>query len=81
MKIWTQNNTIEEALSLPEGSYAADFGFLVQQSVNPDHVLIAAQAIKENNIECTVASQAGLLVKAQESKVAFTDWAATLRLV
>lgn len=74
-KIWTQNNTIEEALSLPEGSYAADFGFLVQQSVSPDSTLTAAQTIIDNQIQCTVASQAAIIVKAKESGVAFQNWA------
>jgi hypothetical protein len=75
MQVWTQDNTVQEALQLPVGSYAADFGFLVQQSVNPKHVLEAAQAFKESNTEVMVASQAGLLVKAQEAGLAFETWA------
>lgn len=75
MKVWTQNNSVEEALSLPEGTYCANFGFLVQQSVEPDYVLMAAQAIIDNNIQCTVASQAAIIVKAKQAGVAFDTWA------
>lgn len=75
MKVWTQNNTVEEALSLPEGRYCADFGFKVEQSVEPDHVLLAAQAIIDNKIQCTVASQAAIIVKAKQAGVAFDSWA------
>ena len=75
MKVWTQNNSVEEAFSLPEGTYYANFGFLVQQSVEPDHVLMAAQAIIDNNIQCTAASQAAIIVKAKQSGVAFDTWA------
>ena len=80
-KIWTQNDSIEAALNLPEGRYAADFGFLVQQSVSPDNVIEAAQAFKESGKEVMVASQSALLVKAQEEGIAFQDWASTLVLV
>jgi hypothetical protein len=76
IKTWnSQTNTIEEALDLPKGSYAANFGFLVEQSVNPEHVLEAAEAIKNHEINAIVASQAGLICKAQELGVAFQDWA------
>lgn len=75
MKVWTQNNTVEEALSLPEGRYCADFGFRIAQSVERDHVLLAAQALIDNKIQTTVASQAGIIVKARQAGVAFEDWA------
>lgn len=75
-KIWkTTENSVEDALNLPEGSFAADFGFWVEQSVSPDRVLEAATAFKEQEVEVTVASQAALIVKAQEKDIAFTDWA------
>ena len=75
MKTWNQTNTVEQALELPTGSYYANFGFLVLQSVKPEHVLEAAAAIKESGLEITVASQAGLIVKAQENELAFESWA------
>jgi hypothetical protein len=75
VNIWTQNDSVEKALELPKGRYAANFGFWVEQSVNPEYVLIASQSIVDNKIQCTVASQAGLIVKAQQAGVAFSDWA------
>ena len=78
MKVWNQSNSVEEAFELPEGRYGADFGFVVEQSISPHHVLEAATAIKESGKACTVASQAQLIVKAQEMGVAFTDWASKL---
>lgn len=74
-RIWTQENTVAEALELPLGCYAADLGFLCQQSVSPDDVLTAAQAFKDSETPVTVASQSALLVKAQEQGLALTDWA------
>ena len=76
MKVWTQNNSVEQALSLPKGRYCANFASLCfQQSVEPDYVLMAAQAIIDNNIQCTVASQAAIIVKASQAGVAFDTWA------
>lgn len=75
MKVWTQSNSSEEALSLPKGAYCANFGFWVQQSVEPDHVIVAAQAIIDNNIQCVAASQAAIIVKAKQAGVAFQAWA------
>jgi len=88
--IWTQSGTIAEALGLPEGryaadvwveqganpehTYAADVGLWVEQDVDPEHTMIAANAIKNSGEEVMVATQAGLIVKAQELGVAFTDW-------
>ncbi len=74
--IWnSKTNTVEDAFNLPQGRYAANFGFLVEQSVNPEHVLDAASSIKESGLDCLAASQAGLICKAQELGVAFQDWA------
>ena len=73
--MFTQNSSIESVNQLPVGRYAADFGFLVEQSVNPENVLIAAQALLNSKQEFVVASQAGLLVKAQQMGLAFEDWA------
>ena len=57
--IWTQDSTIAQALGLPEGRYAANFGFLVQQSVSPEHTMLAAQAIKQSGQSVMVVTQAG----------------------
>lgn len=75
MNIWnSKTNTIEESFNLPVGRIAANVGFLVEQSINPEHVLIAATALKNSGQDVTVASQAGLMVKAQELGLAFADW-------
>ena len=76
MKVWksTENKSID-ALELPTGRYAANFGFLCEQSVSPDQTLTAAEAIIESGNEVVAVSQAGLICKAQELEVAFTDWA------
>lgn len=76
MKTWNSlTNTAEEALSLPEGSYLADFdGILVEQTVRSNHVLTAVNALKEQQIEITVASQSAVLVEAQKQKAAFQEW-------
>lgn len=79
LKVWDSKiNNAAQSLELPEGRYAADFGFLVEQSVNPDYVLGAAQSIIESGESVTVASQAKLMVLAQEKGLAFTDWASRL---
>ena len=76
MNVWkSTDNSPEQALDLPKGSFAADFGFLVQQSVEPDHVLEAALALVETGKSVVAASQAKIIVAAQENGVAFTDWA------
>jgi hypothetical protein len=67
MAVWNSlKNTVDEALRLPEGSFAADFGFLVEQSVSPDTVLEVVTELQEKQIDITVASQSGILVKAKE---------------
>lgn len=64
----------EGALDLLEGRYAADIGFMVEQSVQSDHVLEAAQALADAKTNKVFASQAGVIVKAQELGLAFQDW-------
>jgi hypothetical protein len=76
IKIWESNqNTLAEALELPEGRYVADFGINIEQSVEPHHTLEAAKAFVDNGIEIIVASQAQLIVEAQKNQIAFQDWA------
>jgi hypothetical protein len=80
MAVWNSlKNTVDEALSLPEGGFAADFGFLVEQSVSPDMVLEVVTELKEKQIDVTVASQSGILVKAKE-KGLLENWAALVLL-
>lgn len=75
MAVWNSlKNTAEDALSLPEGSFAADFGFLVEQSVNPETILTTVTELKEKQIEIIAASQSGILVKAQENGL-LSNWA------
>lgn len=76
MKTWiATQNTVEEALSLPEGSYVADFdGMLMEQTVRPHHVVTAVNALKENQIDTTFASQSAILVEAQKRQLAFQEW-------
>lgn len=75
LKVWnSKKNTAEEALNLPKGRYCADVGFNVEQSVQPDYTLEAAQALIDSGVDKTVASQAKLYVVAQESGVYFQDW-------
>lgn len=73
--IFTQDLTVQDALKLPVGKYCANFGFYVEQSVEPDHVLQAAQALLNSGESFAVASQAGVIVKAQELTDAFDTWA------
>lgn len=81
LKVWnSQKHTAEQALDLKEGVYVADFGIRIQQSVESDHTLEAAQALIDANIEVTAASQAKIIVLAQEKGVAFTDWAGVLSM-
>lgn len=71
----SKENKPAEILSLPEGRIAADFGFLVEQSISPDNVLDAAIAVCEAELDLTVATQAKLMVLAQEHELAFQTWA------
>jgi hypothetical protein len=82
MNVWDSTiHSSEQALELPQGSYAADFGFLVEQSVNPDHVLEAAQAIKNAECDVKAATQAKVMFLAQDKGLAFTDWASRIVLI
>jgi hypothetical protein len=75
IKIWNSaTNVAEDALELPQGRIAADVGFWVEQDVNPDDVLEAAQAVIDAKVEVKVASQAKLLVVAQEKGLALQTW-------
>ena len=75
LKVWNSTkNGVEDALDLPKGSYAANVGFWVQQSVTPEYTLRAAQAIIDGGFDVNCASQAGLYVKAQELGVNFQNW-------
>jgi hypothetical protein len=47
----------------------------VEQSVEPDYVLQAAQALINSGKTFAVASQAGVIVKAQELTDVFDTWA------
>lgn len=73
--IWNSlNNTIEEALTLPEGNIAANFGFLVQQSVNQEDLLDVVAELKHKKIDVSAATQSGIMVKAQKAGL-LQDWA------
>lgn len=74
---WKGGGTLDDALSLPLGRYCANFGFWVDQSVEPQHVQHAVDAINENveHGAMTFVSQAQIIVKAQEENLAFADWA------
>ena len=75
IKVWNSTvNAAEDALELPKGRIAADVGFWVEQSVDPDDVLEAAQALVDAAIEVKVASQAKLLVVAQQKGLALQEW-------
>lgn len=82
LRVWNSlNNTAEEALELAEGYYVADFGGLpVQQSVDADHTLEAAQALIDAGIELKATTQAKIIVTAQQQRVAFTDWVSELTM-
>ena len=62
---WTQLNTIEEALALPEGRYSANFGLQVEKQVHPKHTAEAAEAFIGAGKEVKFYSQAQLIVEAQ----------------
>lgn len=72
---WTQKNTVEEALALPEGRYSANFGFHVEQRVQPEHTAEAAEAFIGAGKEVKFYSQAQLIVEAQNQELCFQTWA------
>jgi hypothetical protein len=67
-------DSANDAFNLPEGRYATSFGFLVEQSVEPDKVLEVVEELKAKSIDITAATQAGILVKAQKAGL-LQDWA------
>lgn len=74
-KTWNSlTNTVDDALNLPKGRFAADFGFHVEQSVNLEDLLSVVSELKEKQINITTATQSGILVKAQEQGL-LSDWA------
>ncbi len=81
IKVWNSaTNAAEDALELPKGRIGAyleweeNCGIWVEQTVDPDDVLEAAQALIDANEEVKVASQAKLLVIAQEKGLALQSW-------
>ena len=80
--VWTNAMTIEQALELPKGHYAATVaamsGNYVEQSVEPDQVAESADAIiehfKDENEQFKAYSQAQIIVKAQELELKWQDW-------
>jgi hypothetical protein len=47
-------------LALPKGRFAANVGFWVEQSVDPETVLDVVTELQEKKIDLTVATQAGI---------------------
>lgn len=80
MKVWnSKTHTAEQALELPEDRLmAAVFGMNIEQGVDPDKVLEAAAALIESDLDFTLATQAKVMVTAQEKGFAFQDWAGRL---
>lgn len=74
MQVFTHQSDLSELSTLPKGRYIANVGFNVEQSATPDRVMEAVTALKESGKEFAVASQAALIVKAQDLGVAFQDW-------
>jgi len=58
MAIWNSlKNTVDEALALPEGSFAANFGgFVVEQSVDPETVLDVVTELQSKQLDLTAAT-------------------------
>lgn len=76
MKIWDSTiHKAEQSLEIPKGRYVADFGILIEQTVNPNDVLLAAKALIKAETKVKAATQSKILVAAQESGVAFSNWA------
>lgn len=66
-------------MQMPKGRIAADFGFLVEQSVEPHWTLAAAEFVIAQKFESNFASQAQLCVAAQELGCPFFETFAPLR--
>ena len=79
MAIWNSlKNTVDEALALPEGSFAANFdGFVVAQSVDSETLLDVVMELQSKQLDLTAATQAGILVKAQKLGL-LQNWAELL---
>lgn len=71
-----KKDTVEDSLNLTKGILIGSPipGFLVQQSVEPDQVLEAATALQGYGEQVVLGSQAGLIVKAQQLKLAFGEY-------
>jgi hypothetical protein len=73
INVWDSTiNSAEEALSLPEGKYISGIG--IEQQVERETTLEAATAIINGGLQVKAATQARIIVKAQERGVAFQDW-------
>lgn len=77
IKVWTHEMLALEALELPEGRLAADFGVLVQVSVTPKDTVEAARAIvsfcQDTGAAFEAFSQAEVIVDAQKTGLVFQD--------
>lgn len=73
--VWdSTKHGFDEALELPQGSYCADFGFLVEQSVSLGDLDETITELKQKNIAITATTQAAILVKAQQNGL-LDNWA------
>ena len=80
MKVWNSTeHTAAQALDLPKGNLMANlFGMNVEQDVDPDKVLEAAQALCSSGLNVTAGTQAKIMVTAQKKDLAFQDWVGRL---
>lgn len=75
---WTQDDSLEDALQLPKGRWAGSvYGLPVEQSVEPRYVDEAVKAIKDKGIQLEAFTQAEIIVKAENLKIAFQGWVGT----
>ena len=73
--VWEKGDSLSQALDLPVGRYYADFGFLVEQSVEPHQLQEAVEAVNKSDQDGSFVSQSQTLVFAQEKGLAFDSWA------
>ena len=72
--IFNQDSSVEDSLTLPTGRYYSSIASMnIEQSVKPEDVLEAAQALLDSGKSFVAATQAGLIVKAQQEGLAFTN--------
>ena len=79
--IFSQDSSVKDSLALPVGRYyssiainpGSSYLMNIEQTVNPEDVLEAAQALLGSGKTFAVATQAGVIVKAQQEGLAFTD--------